>query len=350
MVVAGKNSLEGRKLYLPHMDYHAARVFAAAFRSIGIDACPSPHSDAETLLLGKRYTSGEECYPEIVTFGDFMKVTHLEGFEPEKTAFFMPTAPGPCRFGQYSQFQRMVLDDLGLHDVMIVSPTSATGYEELGEHAQEFVRTGWRGLVAADILRKMLLKTRPYEVEKGTTDRVMHDCIGLVCDAVAVSGIDHARRLELMVEALEKGRDRFRAIDARYTKDKPLIGVVGEIFCRLNIYSNDDLIRKVEDQGGEAWLCNMHISPYEPGSRENVDPKRRRKLLLHRREINRLLGRTVERGLTIVPLRLYLQRGYAKVELGLARGRRQYDKRKAIAEREARREEERALSERQRGE
>jgi SsrA-binding protein len=99
---------------------------------------------------------------------------------------------------------------------------------------------------------------------------------------------------------------------------------------------------------GEAWLYNMHISPYEPGSTENVDPKRRRKLLLHRREVNRLLGRTVERGLTIVPLRLYLQRGYAKVELGLARGKRQYDKRKAIAERDARREEERALSERQR--
>ena len=102
-------------------------------------------------------------------------------------------------------------------------------------------------------------------------------------------------------------------------------------------------------EGGEACLYNMHISPYEPGSRENVDPRRRRKLLLHRREIDRLLGRTVERGLTVVPLRLYLQRGYAKVELGLARGKRQYDKRKAIAEREARREEERALSERQRG-
>ena len=99
---------------------------------------------------------------------------------------------------------------------------------------------------------------------------------------------------------------------------------------------------------GEAWLHNMHIAPYEAGNRFNPDPKRRRKLLLHRREISRLLGRTVEKGLTLVPLRIYLQRGYAKVELGLARGKRQYDKRKAIAEREARREEERALSERQR--
>ena len=100
---------------------------------------------------------------------------------------------------------------------------------------------------------------------------------------------------------------------------------------------------------GEAWLHNMHISSYDAGSRYNPEPKRTRKLLLHRREISRLLGRTVEKGLTLVPLRIYLQRGYAKVEIGLARGKRLYDKRRAIAEREARREEERALSERQRG-
>jgi len=99
---------------------------------------------------------------------------------------------------------------------------------------------------------------------------------------------------------------------------------------------------------GELWLFNMHISPYEPGSRDNPTSRRTRKLLMHKREINRLLGRTVEKGLTIVPLKIYLERGYAKVELGLARGRRQYDKREAIAEREARREVDRAFAERQR--
>src|SRR5208337_3341831 len=101
---------------------------------------------------------------------------------------------------------------------------------------------------------------------------------------------------------------------------------------------------------GELWLHNMHISPYEPGSRDNPYARRSRKLLLHRREIDKLLGRTVEKGLTVVPLRVYLQRGYAKIEVGLARGRREYDKRAAIAEREARREEDRAFAERQRGE
>jgi len=98
---------------------------------------------------------------------------------------------------------------------------------------------------------------------------------------------------------------------------------------------------------GEVWLHNMHVSPYEQGNRFNVDPLRPRKLLLHRQEINRLLGRTVEKGLTLVPLKVYLARGYAKVELGLARGMRQYDKRQAIAERDIRRDEERELQIRQ---
>ena len=97
-----------------------------------------------------------------------------------------------------------------------------------------------------------------------------------------------------------------------------------------------DSYARVEE--GELWLHNMHISAYEPGSRDNVDPTRRRKLLMHSGEIARLIGKTVERGLTLVPLKVYLSRGYAKVTLGLARGRRLYDKRRAIAEREMERE------------
>src|SRR5215510_2422031 len=88
---------------------------------------------------------------------------------------------------------------------------------------------------------------------------------------------------------------------------------------------------------GEAWLIGCHITPYHHGSDANHDPERRRKLLLHRREIGRLLGKVAERGLTIVPLRLYFKEGRAKVELGLARGKKLHDKREAIRERDERR-------------
>ena len=89
---------------------------------------------------------------------------------------------------------------------------------------------------------------------------------------------------------------------------------------------------------GEAWLIGCHISPYHHGSDANHDPERRRKLLLHRREISRLLGKVAERGLTLIPLRLYFKEGRAKVELGLARGKKLHDKRDAIRERDERRE------------
>lgn len=85
---------------------------------------------------------------------------------------------------------------------------------------------------------------------------------------------------------------------------------------------------------GELWLMNVHIAPYEHGGIWDHDPKRPRKLLLHRREINKLLGKVRERGYTIVPLRMYLKRNRAKVEIALVKGKRKYDKREAIARRD----------------
>ncbi|NIV29591.1 MAG: SsrA-binding protein SmpB [Anaerolineae bacterium] len=99
---------------------------------------------------------------------------------------------------------------------------------------------------------------------------------------------------------------------------------------------------------GEAWLVNVHIAQYDAASRQNHEPKRRRKLLLHRRQIDRLHGRTREKGYTVIPTKLYLKDGRAKVEIALARGKRQYDKRQAIAKRDSKRQVERAIKERYR--
>jgi len=99
---------------------------------------------------------------------------------------------------------------------------------------------------------------------------------------------------------------------------------------------------------GEVWLRNLHIPPYEPASRENHEPERPRKLLLHRGEIERLLGKTAERGLTLIPTRIYFKGSRAKVELALARGKEGRDRRREIAERDVRREVEREFKSRMR--
>ncbi|MDH4160539.1 MAG: SsrA-binding protein SmpB [Actinomycetota bacterium] len=97
---------------------------------------------------------------------------------------------------------------------------------------------------------------------------------------------------------------------------------------------------------GEIWLHNVHIPEYTEGTWNNHEPRRVRKLLLRREEIKRLIGKTQEQGLTLVPLALYFKDGYAKVEIALAKGKRSYDKRHALAEKQAKREAERALAHR----
>jgi len=99
-------------------------------------------------------------------------------------------------------------------------------------------------------------------------------------------------------------------------------------------------------ENGELFLFNMHISPYEQGNRFNVDPVRKRKLLMHKKEIMRLLGKTKEKGLTLVPLKAYFTRGKVKIELALAKGKKLYDKREAQAEKSAQRDIDKALKQR----
>jgi SsrA-binding protein len=106
-----------------------------------------------------------------------------------------------------------------------------------------------------------------------------------------------------------------------------------------------DAFARIEN--GELWLYNMHISPYEQGNRYNHEPLRTRKLLMHKQEIMKLIGQTKEKGYTLIPLKAYFTRGKVKIDLGLATGKKLYDKRQDIAERDAKREIDRAFRDRQ---
>jgi SsrA-binding protein len=110
---------------------------------------------------------------------------------------------------------------------------------------------------------------------------------------------------------------------------------------RVNIKDSYAMIH-----GGEVYIENMHISPYEQGNRFNHEPLRRRKLLLHKREIRKLIGETTQKGLTLVPLKMYFSRGKVKIEIAVAKGKKLYDKRHDLAEKDAKREIDRSLKER----
>ncbi len=252
-----KRTLKGRKLWIPEMSHSGAVAFAAAFRSVGVNAEVCPDSDSRTLDLGGRYTSGEECLPARVTLGNFLKVTERADFVPEKTAFFMPTADGPCRFGQYAPYIRKVLRDIGLEEVLVFSPSSRDGYQGMGQQVNELMRTALQGLIASDALRKMLHKTRPYELHKGDTDAVHRRSLSAVEKAIEQQNISQEQRMRDILAALASAREEYRRIPADHSQAKPLIGAVGEIFCRLTPFTNDHLIRKIEEYGGECTLAHI---------------------------------------------------------------------------------------------
>lgn len=250
-------SLQNRKIYIPQMGLEGSVLFAAAFRAVGIDAEVCPDSDEETLKLGGRYTSGDECYPQKITLGNFFKILNDERVDPKQIAFFLPTTGGPCRFGQYAPFLRQVLRETGYAEVPVIAPSSHTGYKELGERATDFQRIAWRAVVCGDILRKLLLKTRPYEVVQGDTDRVHRESLHYIAQIIATPGRSHRIQMKDMLSGMEEIRNRFREIQVNPGQNKLFIGVVGEIFCRLEDFANNNLVRAVERNGGTVWMANI---------------------------------------------------------------------------------------------
>ena len=253
----GKDILKGRKLWIPRMSYACARLSAAAFRAVGVGASETPESDAATLTLGGLGSSGEECYPAKITLGDFLRIIESPDFEPDRHAFFMPTAEGPCRFGQYGPYLRHFLDDRGHKDVPVLSPSSNDGYEAISRYGLALLFRMWRGIAAGDIIRKALLRVRPYETTAGDADEAFETSLALVEKALEDPTLSLRASLRAMVDAMGKSRKCFERIPARYEPGRPLIGVVGEIFCRLNTFSNSDAVRRIEAHGGEAWLSDV---------------------------------------------------------------------------------------------
>lgn len=253
----GEHPLKSKKIYIPPMADGSARAFAAAFRAIGLEAEPTPPSDHRTRELGAKYTSGDECYPAKVTVGDFMKLLERPDIDPAKVLLFMPTAEGPCRFGQYAPYLRHILDTNGFESTGIISPSSNNAYGGLGDLAGLFVRTGWRALLAADILQKLLLQYRPHESQPGDTQAVYDASLDDLCHTIETTPTTPPVQLAAMRASLIRARDRFRAIRGRRDRSTPLIGIVGEIFCRLNTFSNENLVRRLEEYGAETWISDI---------------------------------------------------------------------------------------------
>ena len=236
-----------RVLYIPRMAEHAC-AFAAAFRACGLPSEVLPPSDEDSLLIGRRFTTGKECLPAIVTTGDMIKKTREPGFDPDKAAFFMPSGSGPCRFGQYNKLHRLVLKKIGLSDIPVYAPNQGKPfYEDFKKLAKDPTRLAWQGVCAADILYKALYRIRPYEKTPGDTDRVFGETVQQLCDDIEAGKSVPAQ--------MPKYAQAFRDIEVLDIPRKPLVGVVGEMYIRTHVFSNNNVIRDLEGMGCEVDLA-----------------------------------------------------------------------------------------------
>jgi predicted CoA-substrate-specific enzyme activase len=237
----------GRRIYIPYMIDHGY-VLAAAMRYCGTEAEALPQSDELTLELGRKYTSGKECFPSVITTGDIVKKALAPDFDPDHGAFFMAGASGPCRFGQYSKLHRIVLDELGLQRVpILVFDQNKSYHDHLATLGHGFRFRAWRALTILDLIQKMLLERRPYEVSEGETDAVYQEWLGLL--------IRQAEKDRDNFESFaRRAREAFEAVKIDRSTSKPRIGVIGEIFVRNNQFANDFVVRKLETLGAQCSL------------------------------------------------------------------------------------------------
>jgi predicted nucleotide-binding protein (sugar kinase/HSP70/actin superfamily) len=250
-------ALAGKKLWLPRFQIGSSTLFAAAFRSIGVDAEVIPPSDERTRELGARHSCGDECYPLKLTLGDCLKIIEQPGRDQTNTAFLMATGQGPCRFGQYVPHFKSVFRSLGFSDITIVSPSFENGYVDYGEASSAFVRSGWRAIVAADLMHKLLLRARPYEMQAGGADAAYEESLSDLSNVLEQRYGGCADQMKELQAGLLRARARFRSLKLYPDQARPLVGVVGEIFCRLNTFSNEELVRRLEAAGAEVWMNDV---------------------------------------------------------------------------------------------
>ncbi|MEN3045824.1 MAG: acyl-CoA dehydratase activase [Candidatus Hydrothermales bacterium] len=234
-----KKDIYSRTIWIPSMHPEGARLFAASFRRFGLDAKALPLSNEEHLNTGKKFLRGSECLPCALTLGTF--ICEVKKEENGKHTLFMPTSSGPCRFGQYANLHKIIFEREKMN-VEILSPNSYNAYEGLPKELRKFL---WTTILIFDSLLKARNRIRPYEKNKGKTDRVYFDSVDKM-EKIIESGKDPYL-------GLEECFNNFSKIERENVK-KPLVGVVGEIYVRLDPFSNDDVIRAIERCSCEAWL------------------------------------------------------------------------------------------------
>lgn len=260
----GRYQAAGQRVLMPHMSYFGSRFTSAAFRAFGASA--EVMETGTGLALGREFTSGKECFPCQVTLGDVLH--HLQGekerlgagFDPRRYLYFLPEAGGPCRFGMYNKYQRLVLDSFPeFRDVRIINISTTDGYSFAGlfspEQARPFKKLMYFAFLAGDVLDRMIWRVRPYEREAGSMEALSEEA------ALDVERFIEREGSKAPYPAWHRRMAgwarRARALIDPALPRRPLIAVIGEIYLRSHRVANQDLVRRIERYGGEVVVASI---------------------------------------------------------------------------------------------
>ncbi|MCX8035768.1 MAG: hypothetical protein N3D11_01700 [Candidatus Sumerlaeia bacterium] len=207
-----------------------------------------PETTPESEALGFKYASGKECYPALLTAGDILRQTRRSDFDPARSAFFMGAADGPCRFGQYGNLHRMLLDEQGFQNVALyILDQDDTFTQDLRmAGGRKFEWNAWMGICATDALEQLARQARPYEIHPGSVNDWFQRSVENVCEAIAAG--------RPVRPVLLQARAEYDRIETVGRGTRPLILVVGEMYVRINRYANDGLFEQIERLGGEVAM------------------------------------------------------------------------------------------------
>ena len=263
-------SLRGKKIVAPLLDHATTHTIVAGIGGVLDAEVTVLPSDPETIHLGKRFSSGRECYPYIVTLSDILSFFYNlpPGENENDYVLIYPQAHGPCRFGQYHTAINLVLDREGFSGVTVVSPTTEDAYTLQGQLTKEEGKAlrlvMFNSIVAGDILNRMHARTRPYEKEAGLADSLYEEGLDELCSIIreysrrgAARSVTPLSSFEPVFTGLRKIAEWFNAAIDPLKEKKPVIGIIGEIYLRMHTPSNRDIAGKLESFGCETITASL---------------------------------------------------------------------------------------------
>jgi len=267
------------KLYIPYMS-DCSYGLAACITAYGQPAEVMPIADSKALLRGRAVTTGKECLPFVITAGEMLTVLadNKAANVSEATTFFMPTTSGPCRFGMYNCMHKLLLQYGGAEKASVTAPNQDSGfYEDIASgiscSTTGFMKAAWISAVGLDLLGKLILRLRPFAAEANQVQALYEGCVNRW-----VSAVEQRRSLSQMRSLMADFADEFAAVELDKETQKPMVGIVGEIYVRNHPFANMNIVARLEELGAACELASLAEWVYYTNFARKQMARRRRQL------------------------------------------------------------------------